>query len=233
MQLTADPGAFPPTPPPSTNDASVIADHDWAAFTNVEEMTNHWDRPGWTSSTRAYYWMLTFPDATPLINQARQCQRELRALGFDDVDEDALHLTLARIGPVEQVAPSQLDRLIATAREARSDAFTLRAVPLTASRGAIRYSVAPWTPTIELHAALGRAGVEVGLPPRKPTSALRPHIGIGYSNRRMPANIVRDAVRPLRALDAVGVPVPRVQLVELRREGRAYRWDVIHELELC
>lgn len=134
---------------------------------------------------------------------------------------------------MEQVAPSQLDRLIATAREAESDAFSLRAVPLTASRGAIRYSVAPWTPIIELHAALGRAGADVGLPLKKPTSALRPHIGIGYSNRRMPANIVRDAVRPLRALDSVSVPVHRVQLVELRREGRAYRWDVTHELELC
>ncbi|WP_327356349.1 2'-5' RNA ligase family protein [Streptomyces sp. NBC_01304] len=195
-------------------------------------MTNHWDRPGWTSSTRAYYWMLTFPDADLLIDQARHCQKELRPLGFDDVDEDALHLTLGRIGTVEQVAPGQLHRLIAAAHAARPEAFNLRAVPLTASRGAIRYSVAPWISTIDLHAALSRAGSVVGLSPKKPTSALRPHIGIAYSNRRMPAHLVRDAVLPLRALDSVTVPVRRVQLVELRREGHTYRWDVIHELEL-
>ncbi|MEU5002059.1 2'-5' RNA ligase family protein [Streptomyces sp. NPDC021622] len=232
MQLTTDPGAFPPAPPPSTTDASAIADHDWAAFANVEEMTNHWDRRGWTSSTRAYYWMLTFPDAALLIDQARHCQKELRPLGFDDVDEDALHLTLGRIGTVEQVSSGQLDYLIATAHEVRPEAFTLRAVPLTASRGAIRYSVAPWTPTVALHAALGRAGAAVGLLPKKPTSAFRPHIGITYSNRCMPAGPVRDAVSPLRSLDSVVVPVKRVRLVELRREGRAYRWDLIHEMEL-
>ncbi|MGX1668590.1 2'-5' RNA ligase family protein [Streptomyces sp. NPDC055400] len=195
-------------------------------------MTNHWDRPGWTSSTRAYYWMLTFPDADQLIDQARHCQKQLQRLGFDDVDEDALHLTLGRIGTADQVAPRQLDHLIATAHVVRPEAFTLRAVPLTASRGAIRYSVVPWTSTIDLHAALGRAGSAVGLLPKKPTSALRPHIGIAYSNRRMPAHLVRDAVLPLRSLDSVTVPVQRVRLVELRREGHAYRWDVIHELEL-
>ncbi|MEN8649093.1 2'-5' RNA ligase family protein [Streptomyces sp. 21So2-11] len=232
MQLTADPGAFPPTPPPDTSDASAIANHEWAAFGNVEEMANHWDRPGWTPSTRAYYWMLTFPDAFPLIDHARHCQKALRHLGFDDINEEGLHLTLGRIGHVGEIGSGQLDRLVAAAHKARPKAFTMRAVPLTASRGAIRYSVAPWPPVIQLHATLAAAGVESGLPPRKPTSILRPHLGLAYCNRPMPADIVRDAVRPLRSLDGVDVPVQRVQLVELRREGRAYRWHVIHSLEL-
>ncbi|MFF3337826.1 2'-5' RNA ligase family protein [Streptomyces flavidovirens] len=232
MQLTADPGVFPPTPPPSVNDASVIAGHDWAAFDTVEEMNNHWDRPGWTATTRAYYWMLTFPDAPALIDQARYCQSTLRHLGFDNIDDDGLHLTLGRIGRVEEVAAEQMDTLIAAVSERRLEAFTLQAIPLTASRGAIRYSIAPWTPVIQLHTALAAAGVESGLPPRKPTSILRPHLGIAYCNRPMPASVVRDVVRPLRELDAVEVPVQQVQLVELRRENRAYRWNVIHVLAL-
>ncbi|GAA3834480.1 hypothetical protein GCM10022403_079130 [Streptomyces coacervatus] len=232
MQLTADPGAFPPSPPPSTTDATLIAEHDWAAFDAVEEMKDHWERPGWTSSTRAYYWMLTFPDATPLINHAGQCQKELRHLAFDDIEPDGLHLTLGRIGRIDEIDFGYLDRLAAKAHERRPERFTLRAVPLTASRGAIRYSVAPWAPVIQLHAALSVAGAESGIPPRKPTSVLRPHLGIAYCNRPMSAEIVRDAIRPLRKLDAVDAPVRRVRLVELRREDRAYRWQVIHSVEL-
>lgn len=232
MRLTADPGAFPPTPPPSTTDATLIAEHDWAAFDAVEEMKDHWDRPGWTSSTRAYYWMLTFPNATPLIDHAGQCQKELRHLAFDDIDADGLHLTLGRIGRVDEIDSGHLDRLVAEVHVRRPERFSLRAVPLTASRGAIRYSVAPWAPVIQLHEDLSAAGAASGIPPRKPTSALRPHLGIAYCNRAISADIVRDAVRPLRELDAVDVPVQRVRLVELRREGRAYRWQVIHSLEL-
>ncbi|MFE3638133.1 2'-5' RNA ligase family protein [Streptomyces sp. NPDC059168] len=210
----------------------MIAEHDWAAFDAVEEMKDHWDRPGWTSSTRAYYWMLTFPDAVPLIEHAGQCQKELRHLAFDDIDADGLHLTLGRIGRVDEIDSGHLDRLIAKAHERRPECFTLRAVPLTASRGAIRYSVAPWTPVLHLHEALSAVSAESGIPPRKPTSLLRPHLGIAYCNRPIPADVVREAIRPLRGLDAVDVPVRRARLVELRREDRAYRWQVVHSLEL-
>ncbi|MGW2702330.1 2'-5' RNA ligase family protein [Streptomyces sp. NPDC001340] len=195
-------------------------------------MKDHWDRPGWTSSTRAYYWMLTFPDATPLIDHAGRCQKELRHLAFDDIDADGLHLTLGRIGRIDEIDPGHVDRLVAKAHERRPESFTLRAVPLTASRGAIRYSVAPWTPVIQMHEALSAAGTESGIPPRKPTSLFRPHLGIAYCNRPISADIVRDAIRPLREFDAVDALVQKVRLVELRREGQAYRWQVIHSLEL-
>lgn len=232
MQLVADPGVFPPAPPSDPDDASVIVAHDWAAFDQVEEMTNHWDRPGWSSNTRAYYWMLTFPDAPALIDQARLCQSALSHLSLDEVDEDGLHVTLGRIGRTDEISEAQLEALIAAASNNALEAFALHAVPLTASRGAVRYSVVPWTPILHLHAALATAGAESGLPPRKPTSILRPHLGIAYCNRPIPAQRVREAVRPLRDLDAVEVPVQQVQLVELRREGRTYSWDVVHPLAL-
>jgi 2'-5' RNA ligase len=226
------PVAFPQTPPSNTRDATTIRAHDWAAFDDVEEMVNHWDRPGWSASTRVYYWMLCFPDVQPLVDQVRQCQSELQPLGFDHVEEDGLHLTLGRVCRVSETTPSHVHRLISAARKAVPPAFTFQALPLTASRGAIRYSVAPWNPVIELHKALSSAGAEVELPLRRPTSSLRPHVGIAYCNRRMSAELVRRAVRPLRDLDAVDVPVQQVALVELRREGRAYRWQLIHVVEL-
>ncbi|MFB7630443.1 2'-5' RNA ligase family protein [Streptomyces sp. NPDC056149] len=232
MQLLADPGVFPCEPPSDPNDASAIATHDWAAFSQVEEMTNHWDRPGWTDDTRAYYWMLTFPSATPLIDHARRCQDALRHLNLDDIDDDGLHLTLGRIGNVQEVSEEQLDILAGIASASLPAEFALNAIPLTASRGAVRYSVAPWTPVLQLHEALAAAGASVGLPMKQPTSILRPHLGIAYCNRPLPAPTVRDAIRPLRDLPATQVSVRQVHLVELRREERRYRWEIVHTLEL-
>ncbi|MFC5253442.1 2'-5' RNA ligase family protein [Streptomyces nigrescens] len=231
QQLQYEQASFPPAPPPSLADPSVIAGHDWAAFGDVSEMVNHWDRPGWTASTRAYYWMITFPGASALIQRARQCQQALRSLAFDDIADDSLHLTLGRIGPSTEISLDQLDLLIASV-QAASSSMSLQAVPMTASRGAIRFSVAPWTPLINLRIMLAEAGDSVGLPLRKPTSGFRPHIGISYCNRTIPAATVRDMVRPLRGLDAVEAEVQQVHIVELRREPSAYRWDVVRTLDL-
>jgi hypothetical protein len=71
--------------------------------------------------------------------------------------------------------------------------------------------------------ALSKAGDGVGLAPKKPTSAFRPHLSLAYNNRRRSAAPVVEAVSRLRALSAVELPVSAVQLVELRREGRTYR----------
>ncbi|MEU4951717.1 2'-5' RNA ligase family protein [Streptomyces lavendulae] len=232
MHLLSDPGTFPPTPPPSVSDLDAIAEHDWAAFDAVDEMINHWDRPGWSDSTRAYYWMITVPPEAPLVSQAQDCQQQLSHLGFDEIAEDGLHLTLARVGLVGEVNSGQLDHLVSTATESLPAAFSLVAVPLTASRGALRYSVGPWNPVLELHAALSLAGLQIGLPPRKPTGLLRPHIGIAYSNRRRSSDPVREALVPLRQMPPVSLTISDVHLVELRRERRAYQWRVVHTLPL-
>ncbi|WP_406349571.1 2'-5' RNA ligase family protein [Streptomyces sp. NBC_01597] len=232
MLLTASPTAFPAAPPPSTDDPHIIAAHDWAAFGSVDQMNNHWDRPGWHSSTRAYYWMLTFADAAALTEQMRSCQQRLASLEFDLIDEDGLHLTLGRIGLANEVSGAQLHTLRTRASARLPDAFTISAVPMAASRGAIRYSVAPWTPLINLHSDLSLASDQCGLPLKKPTSVLRPHIGIAYCNRTQNAHEVREAIRPLRDLPAITVQIRQVELVELRREDRAYRWRTLAVLPL-
>ena len=230
--LAIDPRAFPSAPPLDPDDPRAVSAHDWDAFTAVNEMGNHWDRPGWTSATRAYYWMLTFPDAVPLSSQARHCQQELRHLGFDEIDHDGFHVTLGRIGLVNDVSSQQLESLVANAAHRGAERFTLQAIPLTASRGAIRYSIAPWHPVLRLHAAIAATGIESGLPLDKPTSSLRPHVGIAYCNQALPAHEVRAAILPLRDLDAVELHVDQAQLVELRIEHRAYRWQVVHTFPL-
>ncbi|KUN00757.1 hypothetical protein AQI95_33980 [Streptomyces yokosukanensis] len=224
--LSADPAAFPADPPADTHDPAVTAAHDWAAFRALDEMTDHWARPGWADGSRAYYWMLTFPDDERLAALAGHCQEELAPLGLDPVPTDGLHITLARVGTPGTVTLSQLGGLALDAEDLLPSAFSIHAMPLAGSRGAVRLSLGPWEPLLWLHHELAEAGSGVGLAPKKPTSVFRPHLSIAYNNRRRPAAPVVEAVSRLRARPAVELSVSAVQLVELRREGRTYRWDV-------
>ncbi|MFB7084834.1 2'-5' RNA ligase family protein [Streptomyces sp. NPDC056296] len=232
IQLSADPAAFPARPPADLSDPAVIAVHDQTAFDSVETMVDHWDRPGWTAQTRAYYWMLTFPDSPALADLARRCQQYLAPLGLDPVPDDRLHVTLTRFASAATLPLSRLDDVISAAAPLLPAAFRLRAVPLAGSRGAVRLTVAPWGPVLALHAALSGSMALLGLAPRKPTELFRPHLSLAYNNRPRPAVPVVEAVTALRDLPSVDLRVQDVQLVELRREERAYRWDVIRSVPL-
>ncbi|GAA1934992.1 hypothetical protein GCM10009716_47540 [Streptomyces sodiiphilus] len=231
--LRPDPDSFPVEPPDDTDSAEVIAAHDWAAFSAVEEVTDHWSRPGWADGSRAYYWMLTFPYHPELSALALRCQKELAGLGLDPVPaDDGLHITLARVGSPDDVTPRQLDALARLAATVLPTAFSLRAMPLAGSRGAVRLSVAPWRPLVSLHASLSNAGHALAIATTRPTFAFRPHLSVAYQNARRPAAPVIEAVAPLRSLDDVDIAVTEVRLVELRRSGATYRWDVLHSLPL-
>ncbi|MEZ7004903.1 2'-5' RNA ligase family protein [Streptomyces sp. AD55] len=232
IPLSADPAAFPARPPADLSDPATIAAHDQAAFDAVETMVDHWDRPGWTAQTRAYYWMLTFPGSPALIDLARHCQQELAPLVLDPVPDDGLHITLTRVGSAATLPLSRLDDVISAATPLLPAAFRLRAVPLAGSRGAVRLTVTPWAPVLTLHEVLSESMTPLGLPPRKPTALFRPHLSLAYNNRSRPAAPIIEAVTTLRDLPPVDLHVQEVQLVELRREERAYRWDVIKSVPL-
>jgi 2'-5' RNA ligase len=230
--LSADAASFPVEPPADTRDPAVTAAHDWAAFSALDEMTDHWARPGWADGNRAYYWMLTFPDDQPLMELARHCQEELAFLGLDPVPRDGLHITLAGVGRPESVTVGQLEKLARHTEPLLPPAFTVRGMPLAGSRGAVRLSLGPWEPLVQLHHTLAEVAGSLGLAPKRPTSAFRPHLSLAYNNRGRPARPVVKAVSGLRALPAVELTVSAVRLVELRREGRTYRWDVLKALPL-
>ncbi|MGP3949609.1 2'-5' RNA ligase family protein [Streptomyces sp. 7N604] len=230
--LSADPAAFPAEPPASLNDPVTIAAHDWAAFSALDEMIDHWSRPGWSDGTRAYYWLLTFPDAPALIDLAQRCQKALECFCLDPVPAHGLHITLTRVGGPDALTHRQLETLANNAADALPGAFSLRAMPLAGSRGAVRLSVGPWEPLVRLHAALLEAGQRVGFASKKPTSVFRPHLSLAYNNRRRPAAPLTEAIAPLRSLHAVDLDVAEVQLVELRRCGAEYRWDVVESVPL-
>lgn len=230
--LTTHPEAFPPTPPHALDDAEAITACDWAAFDSLSELNDHWRRPGWTPATRAAYWLISFRDPA-FVAQARRCQDALLGLdAFDLIPPDGFHLTLGRIALQRDTTTEQLNEVAARVEAALPRAFDLTALPLTGSRGAIRYSVAPWTPLIDLHQRLTTASAESGLPALKSTSRLRPHIGIGYCRRTIAADCVRTVVSPLRSLPPLRMPVKQIDLVIMRREAAAYRWSVHRSIRL-
>jgi 2'-5' RNA ligase len=223
---------FPATAPVDTSDPAAVAAHDWDAFGGVKEMINHWERPGWDGAGGILYWLLAPSAPARLIDHARHCQHAIAQFHFDPIAPSRLHLTLARVAPARDLADDQVQALLDHASLNPPPAATVQAVPMTASRGAVRYSVAPWDPVLAIHRHLDTAARAGRLPRPRPTGDLRPHIGIAYCNRVMPAEVVRAELVPLRSLSGVQVRLDRLCLVSLHREPGQYRWEQLAEIPL-
>jgi 2'-5' RNA ligase len=215
--------AFPPSLPTDLSDPEAIRRNDWQAFQSITHMTNHWDRPGWGTDQRSYHWFLTF-DNPDLRDLAARCQRALSRLDLDLVPLSSLHMTLLRVGFTGEIPRPRLDDITKAATAACADLapFAVSLGPLAGSRGAVRFTVTPWTGLWELHDRLSAATAAHidGIRPDK----FRPHVSIAYSNRDLPSPLATRVVDDLRHLPPVSVRVDAAHLVELRREGRTYRW---------
>jgi len=174
--------------------------------------------------------LLAFDDEPALAGLARRCQQALRHLPLDLVPLDSLHLTLVRVGFIDELTPQRAD-VVAQAVVDRCGGlpvFPLAIGPLAGSRGAIRFSVTPWDGLVEIRRRLHAAASDAlhGGGPAGHVDFFRPHVSIAYCDRDLPAAPVVQAVAPLRSLAPVTVHVRALNLVVLRREGRAYHWHV-------
>ncbi|MFD3507684.1 2'-5' RNA ligase family protein [Nocardia sp. NPDC058666] len=222
----ASSGPFPRQPPDSTSDPDAIAHNDWNAFAEIEILRDHWAVKQWTPGRTGYYWYLTFVDSD-LNALAADCQKALAIGGVDPVPLDALHLTMMGVGDTNVVSDQQIDELVSFARESLSEVkpFDLTVGPLSGSRSAIRFSVAPWDPLLDLHQILSVCTAQALPNSSAPNSSrFRPHLGIAYNNTDRAAAEVIDAVAAVRTARSVTVRVNQVELVVLRRDGHAYRW---------
>ncbi|WP_436499616.1 2'-5' RNA ligase family protein [Actinokineospora sp. HUAS TT18] len=227
--------AFPADLPADLDDAEIIRAHDWQAFQNAGQMNNHWDRPGWLPGRRSYHWMLTFPDADEIQQLAKQCQTALDRPAFDLVPLDALHLTLGRVAFTDEIEPAAVTKIVDIARERCEglQAFHLDVGPLAGSRGALRFTVSPWTQVLQLHEALSLATRgALDAPTLMDTSYFRPHLSIAYANTTVPIADALLLVTPLRAVPIVSTVVGKATLVELRREDGCYRYESLAEVSL-
>jgi hypothetical protein len=160
-----------------------VIEEDWRLFGELDRMRNHWDRPGWPFGRRAYYWYLTFQDNPQLEALALACQQAIVSPLFDLVPVDELHMTIDRVGFMDDVT-NEAVRAIGDAaeRECRSTGpFPCTLGPLAGSPGAVRFSASPWRPIVVVRDALRRATRSV-LPMPNRTRAVQATCGIGYSN---------------------------------------------------
>lgn len=224
-------GPFPRHLPDSTSDPEAIARNDWEAFAELEHLRDHWSIKQWAPGRTGYYWYLTFEDPD-LVDFAAECQNGLGMTGIDAVPSDGLHITISSVGDTAAVADEQIETLVSAAQERLSDVkpLDLTIGPLSGSRSAIRFSVAPWDPLLDLHRVLSVCSSMVS-PDQAPhpvpgsSSRFRPHLGIAYNNTDRAAAEVIAAVAALRRPERVSVRVDTVELVVLRRDGHCYRWD--------
>jgi 2'-5' RNA ligase len=227
---------FPAGIPADIDDHGLIAANDWAAFENVGEMVNHWERPGWHDGRRSYHWILSFAESAELSTMAQECSQACSRHAFDQVPLDALHLTIRRAGFTDEIDQDTVDAIFARAESLCSElgTFPLTVGPLAASRGAVRFSVAPWSDLFEIYDAIGAASRSVtGRESPSARESFRPHVSIAYSRARQEAETLRRSIACYRSLPSISCKVSRVELVELRRESAAYRWNVIREVDLA
>ncbi|HEV7899971.1 MAG TPA: 2'-5' RNA ligase family protein [Planosporangium sp.] len=210
---------------------------DWRRYQALDQIVNHWNRPGWVDGRHSYHWLLTFEQASELRVLAARCQAQLQELpGLDLVPLSSLHVTLQRVGFTDQIAPAEV-HAIAEAGRVRCAALTplvLRIGPLAGSAGAVRFSVGPHAPVGHVLNAVRAAVADVRGDGTLPDSDgnFIPHVSIAYSNADAPSAPVIQRVAALRSLGSVAARIDAVRLVELRRVGHSYAWEPVARVRL-
>ncbi|MGH3977914.1 MAG: 2'-5' RNA ligase family protein [Pseudonocardiaceae bacterium] len=211
-------------------------EQDWHRFQQLTQLNDHWQRPGWAEGRRSYHWLLTFAHYSGLQALAAQCQEPFRDLAqFDLVPLEMLHLTIGRLAFTDELSAANLPAAVAAPRQRCRDIppFRLRIGWLAGSTGAIRFTALPMEPIVEVRdIVLAQAAHAHVHKNAYACSADRfwPHVSIAYSNTAQPAEPIAAMIDGLRALPPAEVLISRLALVELRREGRAYRWDELEQV---
>lgn len=174
------------------------------------QLRNHWESSTekWKNEQRHPYWYITFDDAR-LGQYVEQCQRLLPADGFDMVPADGLHMTIAAADAVsdERSRPS-------------GSSFESIVGPAIAIPSAIALSAGPSKPFSDLARSIG-------------VQEFWPHVTIAYSNRDQPlTEDLKARLDAINRLDPCTTEISAVQLVNLYRTERQYKWDALQQVAL-
>ena|GEM_PF-659586 len=227
--------AFPREPPADLDDLDTVAAHDWSEFQALSHVDTHWERPGWTSGRSSYHWMATFEDHPEVAEHVRRCRPSVPSAGYDLAAVDSVHLTIGRLAFTDDVSEAAAREVARSARvvDSRPGSFDLVFGPLTGSRGAIRFSVAPWSPLLAVHAFLtGITRSALGERCVMETATFRPHVSIAYAHARMSIDAVVSRLGDGRGVVGPTVRVDTVGLVRLERVGRSYRYRSLERVPL-
>jgi 2'-5' RNA ligase len=208
----------------------------WHEFNQLDRLREHWYwRPGWRPGRSFYTWHLTFDGQTDLHDLVRRVQSDLDLPGLDLVPVTGLHLTMQGLGFSDETDPADLDAIVSAVREQCTTIapFPLQMGPVDPDSEGIGLLVSPWEPVIQLRDAVrDTIGTIWQTVPENPDGS-RPHVTVAYSGSDAPTEDIRTRLAELRDLPPVPVTIGQVQLIELNRDHREYRWSVVATVGLA
>lgn len=206
------------------------------AFARLGRMRDHWWwRPGWRVGRSFYTFHVTFEDAPEVAKLAGYYRRALDLPTLDPVPDEGLHLTMQGIGFTDEVTEAEVNAIVeaARARLAGLAPFDLTLGPADADPEAVMLQVAPWTPLEQVRAAVRSAIGDVWGHIRVPDQAdgFTPHVSVAYSGADAPAEPLRQRLAEVEPR-ATTTRVTAVQLIDLNRDAKVYRWSNVATLGL-
>jgi len=198
----------------------------------VESVRNHWWwRPDWPAGRPLYACHLTLDDQPELRDLIRHYQDALAHLGYLDlIPPGSLHLTMQRVGFVDEVSPAELnsvaERIADRLRDAPAPVVTFHE-PTVREEG-IFLKALPAEPVYTLRLAVYQA-IESVLGPRMrplaPPARERyvPHVSVAYVNSDGPAQPVYDALSRVHQAP-VTVTFRVAPILDFHRDHQMYEW---------
>jgi 2'-5' RNA ligase len=145
---------------------------------------------------------------------------------------------MCEVGFRGQLDDRRLDAVVSAVRETLQGAapIDLRLGPVNSLHDAVVLEARPLEALRNLRATVRGAMAEAGIEPVQPDEEhFWPHVTIGYLNAVADHHALMDEVR-IRAEDAATSTVPvtadRLQLVEVTRADRHYRWGTLASVPL-
>jgi 2'-5' RNA ligase len=198
----------------------------------VDSLRNHWWwRPDWPAGRPLYACHLTLDDQPELRELIRHYQDALVHLGnLDLIPPGSLHLTMQRVGFVDEVSPAELKAVA----EQIEDRLRGEPTPVVTFGGptvleeGIFLKALPAEPVYALRLAVYQA-VETALGPRvrplapPPRERYVPHVSVAYVNGDGPAQPVFDALSRVHA-SPVTVTFRVAPILDFHREHQMYQW---------
>jgi 2'-5' RNA ligase len=192
-------------------------------------------RPDWTSCRPLLWWYLTFDHLPAVAEHASRTAEALRPLPHVDVPpSEWLHLTMCEVGFRGQVDEHGLEAGVSAVREALQDAapVDLRLGPVNSLDDAVVLEARPLDALRGLRATVRGAMAQAGIDPvQRDEAQFWPHVTIGYLNAATDHQALMDAVGS-RGTTTTSVRADRLELVEVTRADRHYRWRTLESVRL-
>lgn len=205
------------------------------ASDEVARFRDHWWwRDGWGPGTRYLTWHVLLDDQPELRADVRAHQDALEGVeGLRAIPERWLHVTTSGVGFAHEVTTSERERLVDAARRGLAD------VPAVRGRAgsAVVHPEGVLLP-LDVPDLVGvretlRAAADEALGADRVADRsrrFRPHVSVAYADGAADAGPARIAVGGLDPSSSVVVRA--LSLLELERDDRVYRWQVLARVPL-